>query len=174
MQEKLQSNVFFKINSLSNRVNELQKQINELNEKLDNSIEIERCHLLRIKNGDQLSDDYILNGRQYNDMTPDIAYEYYQQEDTNFILLDVSEKQFNPIEEIPEATKIPFDQLSNRYKEIVNRAVPILVISENGTSSILACELLNSLGYFNVNNVSGGYKFWKGYNQTKKNSERSA
>lgn len=174
MDERLQKNVFFNINKLSERVNELQKQINELNEKIDTQTAVDRCHLLRVKNGDQLSDDYILNGRMYNDMSPESAYNYYEQQNINFILLDVSLKGFQPVEELPEAIKIPFSELKIRYKEIINKATPILVISEDGTTSILACSFLNEMGYYNVNNISGGYKFWPGFRADSKPAVKSA
>jgi regulator of replication initiation timing len=73
MKTKLQKNVFYAINDLSNTVVDLQRQIIELNQKLENYQDIGRSHLLRVKNGDQLSDDYILNGRKYNDMSPESA-----------------------------------------------------------------------------------------------------
>jgi rhodanese-related sulfurtransferase len=174
MDKRLEKNVFFNINKLNERVTELQKQINELNERLDTQSAVDRCHLLRVKNGEQLSDDYILNGRMYNDMSPEKAFDYYGQEDINYILLDVSEKDFHPISELPEATKIPFTELKIRYREIINKATPILVISENGTSSILACEFLNQMGFYNVNNVSGGYKFWIGYKKDQAYTTKSA
>ncbi len=174
MNQHLQKNVFFNINKLSERVNELQKQINELNEKLKTQTAVDRSHMMRIKNGDHLADDYILNGRMYNDMSPDKAYSYYEKDNINFILLDVSKKSYAPIEELPEAIKIPFNELNIRYKEIINKATPILVISEDGTTSILACELLNNMGYYNVNNISGGYKFWPGYKVESKPAQRSA
>lgn len=174
MNLKLNNNVFVTINKLTERVSELQFQINELNMKLDTSLAVERSHLLRVKNGDRLSDDYILNGRFYNDMSPSQAFDYYQQENINFILLDVSNKGFNPVQELPESIKIPFNELAIRFKEIINKATPILVISEDGTKSILACELLNKMGYYNVNNISGGYKFWPAFKTTQLKEARSA
>ena len=174
MDKRLQKNVFFNINKLSERVNELQKQINELNERIETQTTVDRCHLLRVKNGDQLSDDYILNGRMYNDMSPEQAYDYYEQEDINYILLDVSDKGFQPVSELTEAIKIPLSELKIRHKEIINKATPVLVISETGTTSILACEFLNQMGFYNVNNISGGYKFWPGYKKMKERSAFSA
>ncbi len=160
MKTKLQKNVFYAINNLSNTVVDLQQQIIQLNQKLETYQEIERCHLLRVKNGEKLSDDYILNGRKYNDMSPESAYKFFQKQDSQFIVLDVSAEGFQPSTQIEEALHIPFDELNFRYSEIINKATPILVISEDGVSSILACELLNHLGFYNVNNVSGGYKYW--------------
>ena len=160
MKTKLQKNVFYAINDLSNTVVDLQRQIIELNQKLENYQDIGRSHLLRVKNGDQLSDDYILNGRKYNDMSPDAAFKFFQQQDTQFIVLDVTKDGFQPSTEIEEALHIPADELTFRYGEIINKSTPILVISEDGVSSIIACEFLNHLGFYNVNNVSGGYKYW--------------
>jgi rhodanese-related sulfurtransferase len=165
MNEKLQSNVFFNINDLKNQVKDLQSEVKDLGEKLEKSLAVERCHLLRVKNGEMLPDDYILNGRLYNDLSPEQAFQFYSKQNENFILLDVSEKSYHPSDEFPEAIKIPLEELPIRFKEIINKAVPILIISENGIRSILACEMLNQVGYYNVNNISGGYKFWPAFRQ---------
>lgn len=163
MNEKLQSNIFYNINDIKVQVKELQQEVKDLSEQLQKSQAVARCHLLRIKNGEMLPDDYILNARMYNDFSPEQAFQFYNKQDENFILLDVSQKSYQPSDEFPEATKIPLEELPIRFKEIVNRAVPILIISEDGIRSILACEMLNQLGYYNVNNISGGYKFWPAF-----------
>ena len=165
MDERLQKNVFYTFNKLQDQVKDLQKELHELKEDYDKSMAINRCHMMRIKNGERLADEYILNGKLYNDFSPEQAFDYYNQKDANYILLDVSQKGYQPPEELPEATKIPLEELAVRFKEIVNKAVPILIISEDGVKSILACELLNQLGYYNVNNISGGYKFWPAFRQ---------
>ena len=36
-------------------------------------------------------------------------------------------------------------------------------MSEDGTNSILACKMLCELGFLNVNNISGGHKYWPGH-----------
>ena len=54
----------------------------------------------------------------------------------------------------------PLEELNMRYAEIPNRTTPILVISEVGLRSIKASELLVKKGFYNVNNVSGGYRYW--------------
>ncbi len=160
MGNKLQKNIFFNINKLNEKIVDLQTQIIELNAKVEKYQEIERCHLLRVKNGETLSDDYILNGRAYNDLSPEAALNFYQQNDTHFILIDVSQKGFQTKNEFEEAINIPFDELNFRYKEITNKSTPILIISEDGVQSILACEFLNQMGFYNVNNISGGHKYW--------------
>jgi rhodanese-related sulfurtransferase len=163
MKGKLRNNVFYKFNEMSDQIRNLQEQIYTLNQKLEVFQSISSTQLMRVKNGESLSDDYILNARSYNDMSPESALEYYNQNDTQFILLDVSSKDFTPSEDLPEALKIPIDDLNFRYNEITSRKTQILVISEDGVSSIRACEFLNEMGFFNINNVSGGYKYWRGF-----------
>ena len=160
MKSKVRNNVFYKFNEMSEQIQNLQEQIYKLNEKLEVYQDIERSHLMRVKNGEKLSDDYILNGRKYNDMSPEIAHKFYSQNDTHFILIDVSKEEFVPSIEFAEATKIPLDELNFRYKEIASKTTQILVISEDGVSSIKACEFLNKMGFYNINNISGGYKYW--------------
>lgn len=163
MNEKLQDNIFYNFNKLSEKVKELQAELQEVKENFEKLQSVTRCHVMRVKNGERLADDYILNGRLYNDMTPDQAFSYYNKQDFNYILLDVSEKGYRPPEELPEAIQIPLEELPIRFKEIVNKATPILIISEDGVRSIRACEMLNECGYYNVNNISGGYKFWPAF-----------
>jgi len=165
MDQKLQNSIFYNFNQLQGQVKELKKEVQELTQKYERAMATQRCHIMRIKNGEMLSDEYILNGRLYNDYSPEAAFDFYNQYDENYILLDVSEKGYQPPEELPEATKIPLSELPLRAKEIINKATPVLVISEDGVNSILACEMLNQFGYFNVNNISGGYKFWPPFRQ---------
>lgn len=167
MDEKLQKSIFYNFNKLQEEVKELRKELNELTQKYEKAMSVQRCHIMRIKNGEKLSDEYILNGKLYNDYSPEAAYYFYNQVDENYILLDVTEKGYQPPEELPEATKIPLEELPLRAKEIVNKATPILVISEDGIRSILACEMLNQFGFYNVNNISGGYKFWPAFRHKK-------
>lgn len=157
---------------LYRRMYELEHEINELNQKVgDLSIELNRKEiaqrnlLLRIKNREYISTDQILKGIPYSDLSPELAYKQYQNEDKDFIFLDVSEPSFKPFMEIPEARKIPYENLLMEAYLLSNKHTPILVISEQGVRSILACRLLVELGYVNVNNISGGHKFWPGYRE---------
>jgi rhodanese-related sulfurtransferase len=165
MNPKLQNNIFFKLNEVMDRLDELERRMNRLEKESSDEFEIQKCQIMRLKNGDFVSDDYILNGRSYNDLSPEMAWDLYNERDLDFILLDVSQKSFHPLEELPEAINIPLEELNLRVRELVNKATRIFVISENGTRSILACEMLNKHGYFNVNNISGGYKFWPGFKE---------
>lgn len=159
----LEKSLFFNINKVMDRLEELEKKVEQLEIKMENSFALQRCHIMRVKNGEELSDQYILNGDKYSDLSPEKAYKIYQRDDYDYILLDVSAKEFNPPKEMPEAIKIPLEELAVRLQEISNKATTLLVISEDGTRSVQACELLNENGYYNVNNISGGYKFWPSF-----------
>lgn len=149
---------------INNRLSNIEKNIVKIDEKLEFSLSIQRNHLIRIKNGEEINDSMILLARPYNDLTPHSAYSIYQNPDADFIILDVSPKDFTPAHALNGSIKIPLEELSSRYVEIQNKTTPIMVICEDGLRSILACELLVRKGYFNINNISGGYKYWPNQN----------
>lgn len=163
--EKLKNNIYHTFNLINSRLNHLEQKLAELDEKLDEVIRIERSNLVRVKNGEEVSDDFILKGRTYYDLSPEKAFELYNDPDKDFILLDVSAKDYHAFDALPEAIRIPLDELAIRQQEIKNKNVSIFVISENGVKSILACELLRRCGFYNINNISGGHKFWPGHKQ---------
>ena len=146
---------------INSRLNNIEKNIARIDEKLDFSITLQRNHLVRVKNGEELDDSMILMGRPYNDITPQRAWSIYNNPNIDFFVLDVTSKSFTG-KRLEEALHIPIEELHIRFSEIPSKTVPILVISENGLRSISACEILVKKGFFNINNVSGGYEFWPG------------
>ena len=157
---------FFQMLELINqRLSNIESNISRIDEKIDYSLTLQRNHLIRIKNGYDIDDQMILMGKPYNDLTPQRSYEIYQNPDADFFLLDVTAKGFTSQQKITGTIKIPLEELNSRFVEITSKTTPILIISEKGLRSIQACELLVKKGYFNVNNVSGGYAFWKGFNK---------
>lgn len=155
--------VFQMLEYINNRLANIEKNISRIDEKLDFSIQLQRNHLIRVKNGEDIDDSLILMGRPYNDMTPQQAFTIYSNPDIDYIILDVSEKTFMPPGEIQGSIRIPFDELDRRYAELQSRTIPILILSENGLTSIRAAELLVKKGFFNINNISGGHQFWPGH-----------
>lgn len=145
---------------INSRLTNIEKNIARLDEKMDFSITLQRNHLIRVKNGEDIDDSMILMGSPYNDLSPQKAHTTFNNPDMDFLVLDVSSESFKPKERLTGAIHIPMEELDRRYAEIQNRTTPILVISEKGLRSIQACELLIKKGYFNINNISGGYKFW--------------
>lgn len=164
LKSKLQNNLFYVINLLTGRVAALERQMMRMQEDIDRKFAVQRNHLVRLKNGEEVSDDFLLNGRSYFDLGPEKAWQLFQRKDSDFIFLDVSHKDHQPEGHRPrETVHIPLEELELRYKEIPNHSTPLLIISEEGLRSVLACEFLVSKGYFNCNNISGGWKFWPGH-----------
>ncbi len=165
IEEKLKNNIFYQVNLINQKIEKLETSMVKLEDELRETISILKNHLVRVKNSERLPDENIIESRSYLDLSPEKAFELYNEKDKDFYVLDVSDKHYTSSLVIPEANKIPFEELKFRINELPNKSTPILIISENGTRSILACELLASFNYHNVNNVSGGYDYWLG--QTK-------
>lgn len=144
---------------INSRLSNIEKNIARIDEKLDFSIMLQRNHLVRIKNGEEIDDTMILMGRPYNDLTPERAFKIYNNPNLDFFILDVSQKTFDH-KRLEDAVSIPLEELHIRFSELPSKTIPILIISENGLRSIQACELLVKKGFFNINNISGGYQFW--------------
>jgi rhodanese-related sulfurtransferase len=162
MEKKLQ-NIFAQLQSFEKEIEFLNARLLELEQKTEQMIQVERNHLIRIKNHEEVSDDFIQHGRRYQDLSPEKAWKLYCDKNYDFILVDVSEKNFSPPRKISEAIHIPWEEFPDRFMEISSKTTPIMIISEDGTKSVLACEYLVRRGFFNCNNISGGYRFWKGF-----------
>lgn len=156
----MQFKFFQMLEFINTRLTNIEKNINRIDEKVDYGLSLQRNLLIRIKNGEEIDDNAILYARPYNDLTPQKSYSLYKNLDANIIILDVTNKNFSEIERAKGALHIPLEELNTRYVEIPSKTTPILVLSEDGLNSILACEILVRKGHYNVNNVSGGYKFW--------------
>ncbi|MBF0362630.1 MAG: rhodanese-like domain-containing protein [Oligoflexia bacterium] len=158
-------NIFRLIELINIRMSEIEKKIVAVEELIEKKIGIERDHLLRIRNGEKISPYVIMGGIPYNDLTPEQAYNIYQEGRYNFVLVDVSDAEYKPPSKIEGTIHIPLEELLDRYVEFASKVMPIFFISENGTKSILAAEFMNELGFYNVSNISGGHQFWPGHQQ---------
>jgi hypothetical protein len=92
---------------INNRLTNIEKNITRIDEKLEFSIQLQRNHLIRIKNGEDINDNTILYGRPYNDLTPHQAFEIYNDRDADFILVDVSHKDYSPARQLDGVIRIP-------------------------------------------------------------------
>ncbi len=145
---------------INTRLTNIERNLAKVDEKIDFSVALQRNHLIRVKNGEFIDDNMILMGLPYNDLSPRKAFDIYEDKDMDYIILDITPKDFERPVKLDGAIHIPYEELDHRYAEIQNKTTPILVISEDGLKSIQACEKLVKKGFFNINNVSGGYKFW--------------
>ena len=156
-------NIFGQLEIFEKQIARLEDKILELDSRINKLLDIERNHLIRIKNKEEISDDFIKNARTYMDLNPDKAWKLYRNPDFDFILIDVTSKEYDAKNRIPEAVHIPWEDFAERFIEIASFTTPLLIISEDGTNSVLACEFMVKRGYYNCNNISGGYKYWKGF-----------
>lgn len=159
-------NVFSQLQAFEDHIAHLEGRILELEQRIEQLIQIERNHLIRVKNHEEVSDDFLFHGRRYQDLSPEKAWKLYNNKDYDFILIDVSAKDFSQNRKIPEALHIPWEDFAERFMEITSKTTPIFFISEDGATSVLACEFMVKRGFFNCNNISGGHKFWKGHQLT--------
>lgn len=155
---------------INTRLNNIEQMMKDLVDKVDFSLAIQRNHLIRVKNGDYIDDNSLLMGRPYNDLKPNQAYEIYQNPDLDFIILDVSAADYSG-PTLPNSVRLPLEEIPQRYPEIQSKVTPILIVSESGLRSILACEQLIKRGYFNLNNISGGHQHWPGHKKSELSAE---
>lgn len=159
---KKSENIFEQLQNFEQEMDRLEGRILELEQKMEQLIMVERNHLIRVKNNEEVSDDFIQQGKRYHDLAPEKAWKIYQNNNFDYIIIDVTEEDYEG-PRLPEALKIPWSEFRERFIEIQSKTTPLLVISEDGANSVLACEFLVKRGFYNCNNVSGGYKFWKGF-----------
>ncbi|WP_127716614.1 rhodanese-like domain-containing protein [Halobacteriovorax sp. HLS] len=152
--------LFQMLEFMNNRLSNIEKNISRIDEKLEFSLSLQRNHLIRVKNGEYIDDSNILMGRPYNDLSPQKALEIYNNPDLDYIILDVSNESYQAPIKLDGCIKISLEDLNTRYAELQSKTTPILIFSEQGLRSIQACEMLIKKGFFNLNNVSGGYRFW--------------
>ena len=155
--------IFRKLDEIFHKLTSIEKRMTRLEDKVDESLLITRNHLVRIKNKQELSDSSVLLGSPYNDLSPQQSWSIFNNQEIDFIIIDVSD--LNYPNRIEGAKRIPLEELSSRLSELPAGSFPVLVISERGIRSIKACELLVKKGYFNTNNISGGHECWPGHPQ---------
>ena len=151
-------NIYRRLDEITRKLSGIETNIQRLDEKMDFAISLTRNQLLRVKNNQYLDDSAVLLGLPYNDISPQKAHEIIENDEVDFMILDVSNEGFTT--RLPNSKKIPLEQLNSRYSEITDLKIPLMVISERGLRSIKACEILVRKGFFNCNNVSGGYECW--------------
>ena len=144
---------------IENQMDKLANELSSVNYKLQ-SLQ------LRTLQGELLTQAFIQGNIPYLDLSPEKAFEIYQDPNKDYCILDISRSVFIETSEViplPESENIPFENLYENLDKLGGKHRTILVMSEDGTKSILACKMLCELGFLNVNNVSGGHKFWPGH-----------
>ncbi len=62
--------VYQMLEFINTRLSNIERRINMLDEKMEFSLAIQRNHLVRIKNGEDIDDSVVLMSLPYNDLTP--------------------------------------------------------------------------------------------------------
>jgi rhodanese-related sulfurtransferase len=164
LKDALENNIYSVINRLVARVASLEARVMRMEERHARELAIQREHLVRIKNSEDLPDHHIRSGAAYRDLDPQAAWKLFQRADRDHVLVDVSSQGFEPRGKRPaECLRIPLEQLEARRDELPAGGVPLMIISEEGLRSVLACEFLVRHGHYSCENVSGGWQHWPGH-----------
>ncbi len=154
------NSIFKKMRIIEKRIDDLTKKYLMLEEQIYQKEFIRKSQLLRIRNNDEISNDFIIKDLEYLDLSPEKAFRLYNDNNLDFVLVDVSREEYNSPFSLPEAVKIPLEDLWADASQIKGYGKTIFVISEDGVRSINACKILAQMGFCNLNNISGGYQFW--------------
>ena len=82
--------IFRKLDEIFHKLTKIEKRMSRLEDKMDESLLITRNHLVRIKNNQELSDSSVLLGSPYNDLSPQQAWSVFNNQELDFIVVDVS------------------------------------------------------------------------------------
>jgi rhodanese-related sulfurtransferase len=151
---------FQQIDFFNQRLSRIESQLDKLNQSMEFNLALSRNHLVRLKHGEDFDDRMILYGRPYQDLSPRKAFELYHNNKSPFYIIDVAGSDYlRPISLSP-ILHATMDNLNALLEHLNSPHIPLFVISRDGLDSILVCEWLVKKGFFHVNHISGGYKYW--------------
>ena len=81
------------------------------------------------------------------------------ENDTEYVILDVRQKSRYETSHIPGAASIPLKELGRRLFEL-DRTKDIIVYCDTESTSSVACRVLLNAGFKDVYNLTGGLKGW--------------
>ncbi|MEK6626929.1 MAG: rhodanese-like domain-containing protein [Bdellovibrionota bacterium] len=76
------------------------------------------------------------------------------------IFIDCRERDEFEEGHIPQAQFIPLSHFEKEIENIMNKNIEIVVACRSGHRSMNACEILDSKGFTNISNLSGGILGW--------------
>jgi rhodanese-related sulfurtransferase len=145
------------IKDLNKRIDGLEKKVDYLENSLSSESHLISSFFLRLITQSPLTEHMILSKRPYFDLNPKDALNLIAQDNLAYQLIDVSDKAFIPPSQYKKRIHIPLSELGGHLDQLPPKKMPLLIICEDGTKSILACEILAKLGYFHISNISGGF-----------------
>jgi hypothetical protein len=163
-------NFFKHLHSLEIRISKLEKELKRQREESEKQLSITRSQIVLAKQGVPIMDYAVMKGYSYTDLSPVNALEIYENPNLIYTVLDVSKEGFVGTRGFDCYLKVPFEKLEEKVEEIKKCKGMVLIISEEGLRSILACEKLTNLGVYNCFNISGGYKYLPVKNKLKESA----
>jgi rhodanese-related sulfurtransferase len=93
------------------------------------------------------------------------VYKKIQNNENNFVLLDVRTPQEYSKEKIAGSINLPVDQVESKIETLIpDKEKTIFVYCLSGSRSTVAVSLMQSLGYTNVFDMISGLLAWRVYN----------
>jgi len=146
-----------KNNFLLNKVHQLENTICDFSEKLELNNFLSKRKLYCDINNIPYSENIILHGYEYTDLTIDEIKSNISLRESLIIQLSNSEKNLIDIENVI-CTNLNDLDISIVNKSFYNK--PIIIISKNITDSIQACEKLSNQTLYCLINVSESISKW--------------
>ena len=150
----------FSNHRMSRKLKNLEQKVFELEKQLNFFQSIINTNLIRIKNNQYISDQFIINMSPYLDISAYNAYELFLDDNAQYVIIDVESENYKRPVNFNSVIKIPLEDLEKSLDKIPSRTEPIYIISKDGIKSINACETLVKNNYYNCCNISGGYEKW--------------
>ncbi len=68
------NNIFQQLQVFEGEIDRLENKVIELENKITEMIKLDRTHLIRVKNREEISDEFIISGKTYQDLSPEKAW----------------------------------------------------------------------------------------------------
>lgn len=136
------------------------RRAENVSEETEEKFQNVRRLMSRMAAGAKLSPEMVLEGRLWNEASPDEGKKMVAQGGAR--VLDVRTPQETARGIIPGALLIPVQEIEQRWKEIPKDGKATLVYCAGGERSAAACEFLSRQGYENLHNLAGGFMSWSG------------
>ena len=100
--------------------------------------------------------------QKFTSLTPALAVQLMNNEEDNFLVLDVREPGETANGKIAKATQIPVGSIGQRISELdKHKEKHVIVYCKNGTRSGIACKDLTKAGFDHVYSLNGGITAWQ-------------
>lgn len=139
---------------------EARRLANETADELEQKLRVLRQTLCAMRAGAPLTDEMILSGQTYFDVSPEDGKRMVEQGGVRIVDVRTAQEVASGI--IPGAVHIPVDQLEDRLGELPKDGKKTLVYCAGGGRSAAACEFLSGQGYANLHNLNGGIGSYTG------------